>query len=192
MAYRNLFLALLTLVPFSARAASKEALFESLKDSGEKYSIIGTVCEQAAKLDFQREYPAPSFQIETGISYGNGDRTIGELDVIVFDADQRAVLVAEVKCWKSFSGALKKAADQRKRFRSNLSSGTELQFSDKARHAHRTADFRDLTKFVTVAQSGGAASGFDRELAYSLEDLMDVRARLVACQAQGSCRKSEE
>lgn len=163
-------------------------LVERLRDTGEKYEIVGTICEQAAKLDMEREYPAPRYRVETGISYGNWDRTVGELDVVVFDSDDAAVFIGEVKCWKSYSGALRKARDQRKRFQSALTGGAPLSFWHGKDNGHQQTSFQGVPVFQAISQKGGMASGFERELSFSLEELMDARAQLVACQRTGKCR----
>lgn len=172
-----------------AFADSARDIFESLKNSGEKYEIIGTICEQVARLDLQREYPAPRYVVETGISYGNASRTVGELDVIVFDSNDKAVLVGEVKCWKSLSGGLKKAGAQRARFRDALRGGSQFRLWDKTHPDHPLESFKDLKSFVTIAQNGAKVAGYDRELAYSLEDLMAARSLLITCQNSGKCAK---
>lgn len=175
-----------------ARADSAGDIFEQLKNSGEKYEIVGTICEQVARLDLQREYPAPRYVVETGISYGNASRTIGELDVIVFDSSEKAVLVGEVKCWKSLSGGLKKAGAQRARFRDALRGGGQFRLWDKTHPNHPLESFKDLKTFVTIAQNGAKAAGYDRELAYSLDDLMAARALLLTCQNSGKCTKRND
>jgi hypothetical protein len=154
-------------------------LVEQLKNTDEKYEIIGTVCEQAARLDLQREYPSPRFSIETGISYGTNGRTVGELDVIVFDSTKSAVAVAEVKCWKSFSGGLKKARDQRSRFLNNIKGGQALKMWDKNHPSHSSSEFANLKTFYTYSQKGGADAGFDRELPLTLDELMEARRMLL-------------
>lgn len=165
-------------------------LVEQLRDSGEKYEVIGTICEQAAKLDMAREYPAPRYHVETGISYGSKERTVGELDVVVFDSDNSAVFIGEVKCWKSFSGALRKAREQRKRFQSAIASGSKLSFWHSEDSGHQQSAFEGRSTFQAISQKGGQGSGFERELSFSLEELMDAREQLMACQKSGKCRSA--
>lgn len=168
-----------------AHADSVSELVQRLKNTEEAYNITGTICEQAARLELERDFQPPRFKIETGISYSMGGQTMGELDVVVFDADKVA-MVAEVKCWKNFGDALQKARSQRKRFQKALGSGRELLFwHDKAKYD--SAQFNELRVFESISQKGGKSNGFTRELGYSLEELMDARQRLLNCQAGGRC-----
>jgi len=192
MKFMGLFILLSMILGNAARADSASEIFDQLKDSGEKYEIVGTICEQVARIDLEREYPAPRYVVETGISYGEGARTIGELDVIVFESGGKAVLVAEVKCWKSLSGGLKKAKVQRARFRDTLKGGSQFRLWDKSHPSHAPAAFKELKTFVTIAQSGAKAAGYDRELAYSLDDLLAARTLLLSCQNSGECAKRKD
>lgn len=162
-------------------------LVERLKGTDEKYEIIGTICEQAARIELEREFQPPRYLIETGISYGNGNRTIGELDVVVFDSDKKVAMVAEVKCWKDLGGALLKAKSQRKRFRDTISSGSKVKFWDNSRDQHSYGQFTAIQYFDSISQKGGKAAGFDRELSLSLDQLMEARRRLLNCNSGGSC-----
>lgn len=165
-------------------------LVNALKDSGEKFEIVGTICEQAARLDLEREYLAPRFTVETGISYGNQNRTIGELDVIVFDSSRNALVVAEVKCWKDLGGAIRKARDQRQRFQNTIAqSDPRVRLQDRQHLYHRLSDFMNVSSFLSISQSGGRTFGFDREISLSLDELMEARQRLMQCQRSGACRR---
>lgn len=176
---------LFLILPTLTYADSVSELVQKLKNTDEAYNITGTICEQAAKLELERDFQPPRFKIETGISYGMGGSTMGELDVVVFDAD-KVTMVAEVKCWKDFGDALQKAKRQRKRFQQALGSGRELIFwHDKEQYD--PAQFSQLRVFESISQKGGKASGFNRELSYSLDELMDARQRLLTCQAGGRC-----
>ena len=177
---------LLLLVPTLGFADSVSELVQKLKDTEEAYNITGTICEQAAKIELERDFQPPRFKIETGISYGMGSGgTMGELDVVVFEAD-KVTMVAEVKCWKDFGDALQKAKSQRKRFQQALGSGRELHFwHDKMKYD--PAQFNGLRVFESISQKGGKANGFNRELSFSLDELMDARQRLLNCQAGGRC-----
>lgn len=178
---KTVFFSMIAALSFSniAFADGVSDLVEQLSGTDEKYEVVGTICEQAAKLDLEREYPAPRYTVETGISYGRARNTVGELDVVVLDSDQTAVLVAEVKCWKSFSGGLKKARDQRARFLTNAKNAAGLRLWDKTHDGHSPGKFSKLTQFITVAQKGGASAGFDRELNLSLAELMEARQLLL-------------
>lgn len=174
-------------------ATSIDDTFEQLRDSGEKYQIVGTVCEQVARLEMQIQYPAPQYDVLTGIAYRAGDKTIGELDVIVFEsATQKAILVGEVKCWNNLDSALNKAHEQRARFMKTIKKGIKLQMDCTDGSCHYTdKNFRDVQTFVTIAQQGALDHGFDKELEYPLNQLMELRARLMTCQEQGECKRPE-
>jgi len=174
-----------------AFASSIDDRFEELRDSGEKYQIVGTVCEQVAKLEMAAEYPAPQYEVVTGIAYRSGDKTIGELDVVVFEAaTQNAIIVSEVKCWNNLNGALHKAHEQRARFQKTLKKGIKLKMECTDHSCRYTEkNFRNIQNFSTIAQQGATDYGFDRELEFPLDQLMELRARLMTCQEQGECKR---
>jgi len=181
------FLGLLSLIPCLALADPVSELVEKLKGTAERYEIVGTICEQAARIELERDFQPPRYKIETGISYGNDNRTIGELDVVVFDSDSKVAMVAEVKCWKNLSRALQKARSQRKRFQETISSGAKVRFWDKDNDRHTYSQFTAIQYFDSISQKGGKAAGFDRELSMPLDDLMEARRRLISCNAGGRC-----
>lgn len=163
--------------------------FEELRDSGENYEIIGTVCEQVARLEMQRRYAQREYQVTTGIRYFDQTRTIGELDLVVIDRfTNRAVLIGEVKCWHNLNGALRKAKEQRARFLGVLKSGKPVEFEGPEGKSFAWNQFVDSKEFISVSQNGGQSVGFDYELEGSLEELMDLRLRLIECQNQGLCK----
>lgn len=167
-------------------AQNTDRLFDQLKSSSAKFEIVGAVCEQAARIDFEREFPPPRFSVETGISYGDSGRTIGELDVIVFDEAKRAVQVAEVKCWKNSAGGLRKAKEQGSRFvRAVGMKG--ITFRHEGDREHLASEFAAVSKVLTVGPLGVSQVGYDKELQYSLDELMQVRQRLLECRASGEC-----
>ena len=192
MISRLLVLALF-LVPVSA-FASLDDEFAAVKDSGRDFAIVGTVCEEVARHQLQADYPAKDFTVETGIAYGDNSRTIGELDVIVFkNSTHEAVEITEVKCWSNQGGAIKKARDQRQRFLTAIRDRKDLEFHSTSTHAQYSAQlFRGVTVFKTLAQKGSKAYGFDRELEYTLEEMMSLRARVMQCQASGACAAKTE
>lgn len=163
--------------------------FRDLKNSGVNYEVVGAVCEEVARLRFQEEFPAPKFGVVTGVEYGDGSRTIGELDVVVFEAQTNQVVrVAEVKCWKDTGGAIVKAHNQRDRFIRTLRSGRNVQFrSLHSQVQFRKDNFLHNREFMAVAQKGSKASGFDRELGYELKELMELRQMMIQCQAKRVC-----
>lgn len=180
------YLFLIGSIPLTAHADGVSDLVERLKGTDDKYEIVGTICEQAARIELEREFQPPRYAIETGISYGNESRTIGELDVVVFDSDRRVAMVAEVKCWKDLGRALQKARSQRRRFRDTLASGAKVKFWHE-KDQHRYSEFTGIQYFDSISQKGGKGAGFDRELSLSLAELMEARRRLLNCSDSKSC-----
>jgi hypothetical protein len=177
-------------------AAPLGEVFEQLKDSGENYEITGTVCEQVARLELQRDYPAPRYEVLTGVAYAEARRVIGELDVVVFDksaaADGKAVLIAEVKCWKNLPGGSRKARQQRKRFLDTMEQNQKVDFYlvSKREVQFERDQFQQAKRFISISQNGGHQAGFEDCLPYTLEELMALRERLMKCQNQGECRRA--
>jgi hypothetical protein len=166
--------------------------FAYLQNSAVDYAVVGAVCEQVTKVLMQRQYPQPVFSVYTGVAYSrpNGS-TIGELDVVVVrNADQKALLVGEVKCWKNLPAARRKAMDQRQRIMSTLKQGAnvELKCLDNT-CKFNTRNFDQVQRFISISQDGGRQHGFDIDLPYSLDQLMGLRTALMKCQASGQCMK---
>ncbi len=192
-AFMNFVTALISLfVSFQAFAGIGED-FRDLKDSGINYEIVGSVCEEVLRLRYQEEFPANKYSVVTGIEYGDGSRTVGELDVIVFESNtQKVVRVGEIKCWKDNRSALNKAQSQRKRFLTHLASGKQVFF--KSLHSNykwNKSHFANFKEMVTVAPRGSKADGFDAELSYELSELMKLRQMLMECQNNGQCKSSQ-
>ncbi len=166
--------------------------FAYLQDSGVDYVVVGAVCEQVTKVLMQKQYPYPTFSVYTGVEYSRpGGSTIGELDVVVVrNADQKALLVGEVKCWKDLSAAHKKAMDQRQRIMANLKKGGNIRLRclDNTCN-YNTSNFDQVQRFISISQDGGRQHGFDIDLPHSLEQLMGLRDALMKCQAHGPCKK---
>lgn len=175
-----------------APAADLRPMFEALRYSDENFVIEGTVCEEVARLRMFEKYPAQAHEIITGIAYtdARSHRTIGELDVVVIrKADAMVLLVAEVKCWASLSGALNKAKNQRARFLQTLASGIPILLHTTGTPYvtfPRTA-FSQSPPFISISQSGGEAVGFEATLGYSLDEMKNLRKQLLSCQAAGQC-----
>lgn len=163
--------------------------FAQLKNTGTDYEVVGAVCEEVARLRFQEEFPAPRYGVVTGVEYGDGNRTIGELDVVVYEAHTQKVLrVAEVKCWKDPQGAIRKALDQRQRFVKTVKSGRPIRFrSLNSNIQFRREHFLSNPQQVAVAQNGTKHAGFDFELGYELRELMQLRKMMIDCQASRQC-----
>ncbi len=165
--------------------------FAALKNIPRSYEDSGAICEEIARLDIQKQFPAPQYVVEVGIAYGDGSRTVGELDIIIFDLNlQRVVRIGEVKCWKSLSGGLEKARDQRSRFLSAIRSNRTVYFkSTSTGQMYDQAWFKGINDFITIGQAGAVHSGYDMELGYTLNELQQHRSDMLNCQHQGQCAK---
>ena len=174
--------------PSSARET--ESLLNELRSTQEDYSPIGTVCEQAAKIKLREQFPAPNYAIETGVVYGTRSHSIGELDVVVFNRHTHQVtLIGEVKCWQNTHKALHKANLQRRRFFYTLSTLPKILFylSKDRQITYGQEQFSTQIPFVLISQQDHESSGFDIILDYTLDELMEVRDKLLSCQKMGAC-----
>lgn len=186
-------LVVLTLLfPFMSFAGFYEDL-NTLNHVPAKYSVIGTICEEVAKLRMEEVYKQPAYTVVTGIAYGDSNRTIGELDVVVFENhSHNAVKIAEVKCWNDMRGGLDKALNQRHRFLKTVSAHNGklfFQSTDDATQYSR-AQFSGAKEFISIAQKGAKSVGYDEELEYTLEELMKMRTLVMQCHDQGQCTQS--
>ncbi|MEK2690192.1 hypothetical protein [Bdellovibrio sp. GT3] len=165
--------------------------FEALKSVPRSYEDSGAICEEIARLDVRKQFPAPQYVVEVGIAYGDSSRTIGELDIVVFDLQlQKVVRVGEVKCWKSFSGGLQKALDQRNRFIKVIRSAATVYFkSTSTGQLYDQAWFEGINDFITIGQLGSVREGYDQELGYTLRELHEYSSDMRDCQKQGECAK---
>lgn len=175
-------------VSFSATAGWSED-FAILKKVPRDYNDAGSLCEEVARLDMQRLYPAPQFEVEVGIAYEDEERVLGELDVIIFDKNMNNVYkVAEVKCWKDVRGGLEKAHEQRLRFIKAIHSKSVLQFrSTSSDRVYDANQFENITDFISISQKGSQEIGFDVELQYTLAELKQYRKDMIRCQSRGEC-----
>jgi hypothetical protein len=163
-------------------------LFEKLKTVPVSYSTYGTVCEQAARLEFEVLYPKKEFKIETGISFSHhpfhqGD-VAGEMDLVVFknkenDREPDAYLIAEVKCTSSFELAHKKAVDQLNHMRDFLKSKNESKYFFSSRKHFSPSQFNRVERFITVAPIGGQEAGFDVLLGYTQPEFKALREMIL-------------
>ncbi|MCM2321832.1 MAG: hypothetical protein NDJ90_01060 [Oligoflexia bacterium] len=192
---RNLSILALLFASLPVFAGDLEEAFSALRDSAIDYENTGAVCEQIARLDLAKHYPAPTYESVTGIVYQNLERSIGELDVVIFDKrTDQAVLVAEVKCWRNLQSARQKARKQRDRFLSAIENvPEELTFysMSQRKQEFRAEQFSSRLRFISISQQGGSQVGFDDELDFTLEELMRLRTRLMECQASGECRSPD-
>jgi len=188
---RFLFTGVLLGCLFSYAGLSED--FEMIKNHGRDLEPTGAICEEVAQLRFAEKYPAPKYNVVTGIEYSDKDGTVGELDIIVFNNETHvADVIAEVKCWKSPKSGLEKAKEQRKRFLENVRSSKNLKFKwlDDPNLPLAKNQFDKVTEFYSIAQLGSQADGFDFELPYSLKELMQLRKDILVCRDSGRCKKS--
>ena len=95
--------------------------FEVLSYEKTDFEPVGAVCERVALREVESQYPSVNYNIINSIQYDEHDITVGELDLVIFNRSTgKAEAVAEVKCWRSFKSALKKAKEQRMRFQLHL------------------------------------------------------------------------
>lgn len=181
---------ILLAISFQAFAGLTED-FEKIKDLGRNLEPTGAICEEIAQLRFAEIYPAPKYKVVTGIEYADKVKTLGELDVVVFNNETtNAEIVGEVKCYTTAKSGLKKAKEQRKRFLSSVQSPAALTFTwlnDKSVKLAKT-QFKKVQKFVTIGQNGTLSKGYDFELPYSLNELMQLRDDILKCQADQICK----
>lgn len=185
--FKSIFFLSLISVPVFA-SGDIQVVFEALKNSAVDYGPSGQVCEQVARLQFAEKYTPDRYEITGGLEYKVQNRTIGELDLVIFEKQtHNVVLVGEVKCWKRLGQALEKAHDQRSRFLKTLNrQGSEIVFASKEGQTFEAAQF-DSPEYVSIAQEGSESYGFDVDLNYSLHDLMKLREMLISCQTHHQC-----
>jgi hypothetical protein len=179
------------LLPLPALATFQEE-YDALKDSGKNFEVTGTICEEVARRKIEKIHAKPQFEVITGIAYGDNKRTIGELDVVVFDArSKEAVKIMEVKCWRKLDGGLSKAREQRSRFLKTISKTKALYFESTTDHSRFDYDqFDTVRDFTTIGQKGAKRAGYEDELDLELNELMDLRERIMDCQRAGACRSA--
>lgn len=175
--------------------ANLETDFQAIKNNGRSLVDIGSICEEVAQLDMKRKYNEDDYTVLTSIAYSDLDGTVGELDIIVFEkATNTAILVGEVKCWKDMGAGLRKALSQRARFQRNVNSSKALTFSwlpNPSAYRLTKQQFNKVRTFTTIAQKGSRSAGYDMELEHSLEDLMELRSRIMQCQSKGECKRPD-
>ncbi len=164
--------------------------FELLSFEDTDFEPTGTVCERVAVLEILPTYPENIYHTVNGIQYDDKKATIGELDLVIFDrASNKVEAVAEVKCWRSFEGARKKAKEQRIRFQLYLN--RNIVITDKDGKRYSKDQFSNVNKYFSISQNGGINQGFDFELSLDFKELMELRKRLLDCRAQGICPRKK-
>jgi len=160
--------------------------FDILKNESTDFEPTGAVCERVAVRELVNDYPADKFFIKNGIQYDERNMTIGELDVVIFDKATGLVeAVAEVKCWRSFEGARKKAKEQRMRFQTYLNKNIVI-YDDEGKKYPKN-QFALVRRYFAISQFGGVGQGFDVELSLDFKEMMELRKRLLDCRAFKNC-----
>lgn len=160
--------------------------FEELSYEDTNFEPDGAVCERVAVREVDVLYPKENFTIINSIQYDDKKTTIGELDLVIFDKSTGLVeAVAEVKCWRSFEGGLKKAKEQRMRFQTYLNRGITITDGNDKRYSKDV--FKQIKRYFTISQAGGMNRGYDFELSLDLKELIELRSRLLNCHAEGRC-----
>lgn len=180
---------LLTNLAFAKTTPSSKSVdeyFEILSHDKVDFEPQGMVCERIAVREVESLYPSANYDIINSIRYDDKKTTIGELDVVIIDRSTNKVeAVAEVKCWRSFNGALKKAKEQRMRFLTYLNRSIIIEDKDGKRYSKD--QFKNIQKYFSISQAGGVNQGFDFELSLDFKELMLLRGKLLDCKAQGRC-----
>jgi hypothetical protein len=172
----------------SARGNLSDFFMERLRNIPASYQDTGSICERVAELELAGQYKPPQYRIESGVQYSNGQRTLGELDLIITNGRDEALLVIEVKCWSSPDGGLKKAREQARRFVDNVRSGRRLYFM-RGNQSVPNIDFSQIQNFKVMGQLGVKAHGYDLELPLPLNALMGLRQEMINCQNRGDCAR---
>ena len=167
--------------------------FEELKNRPRSYEDAGAICEELARLKIERNLPNSNYEVVVGIEYGDKQRTIGELDIVIFDRTKNSVVsISEVKCWRDMNGGLKKAKEQRMRFLTNLKSKKQIFFqSTSTEQSFDLYQFQNIARFSTIGPKGAIQSGYDDELDYQLRDLHKFSMEMIRCQDRGHCARPE-
>lgn len=188
MGYGIFRIQLLILVSSLSLFASYKDDFDAVQKRRPNLESKGTICEELAVLQLKKEYPHN--EVYSGIVYGDKHGAVGELDLVVLDRNgSKAIVIGEVKCWKDFREGLSKAREQRKRFFKTMSSAAPVEFFYlKDRSLKFTKDdFNSVSEFISVGPKGAKSLGYDDELNYSLEELMEMRVEIMRCQHRGQC-----
>ncbi len=170
--------------------------FDTLKSIPNDYTVFGTICEQVAQLRMEEVYDHDDYEVVTGIVYENHSWTLGELDVVVFDRfTQKAIVIAEVKCWRNLNKAQRKAQRQLNRFKHAIRDGHKVNHifeGDDRLHEFSREQFMDDPQYLTISQEGGKSCGFDMNLGLSLDEVKSLRNKLISCQRRGECATPEQ
>lgn len=164
--------------------------FDQLVRVDRSFEDSGAVCEEVARIQMQKTYQRPQYEVHTGIYYADSERVIGELDIVVIDnSSEKVVQVSEVKCWKEPLLGLEKAMQQRKRFIKALRSAKELVFHSafSGEPLLSKQAFKGIENFKTIGQKGTRVVGYDEELPYTFLEFQDLRRKVMNCQNRSEC-----
>ncbi len=162
----------------------------TLKKIPANYLTFGTVCEEVAKMRYEKEYSQEQYDVLGGIEYRDRNRVLGELDVVVFErSSNEAILIAEVKCWDDPEKALDKAKEQLNRFEQAVSGRKirDMYLTDGEQKHFEVGQFDQQLRTDTVTYDGAESAGFDRSIGLSMDDVKELRQELLKCQASGKC-----
>ncbi len=139
----------------------------------------GPLCEKIAIYQIEQEFDPNEYTTLNGLVYEEGDRIVGELDVVVIrNDDSESVLVAEVKCWNRPTKALQKANQQLSRFFSYLDDDIDIYSAVDFSESYSTSCFDEAPEIRTISQKGTAQFGFDQELELSLNSVKILLKKL--------------
>ncbi|MEZ4743174.1 MAG: hypothetical protein R3B45_12140 [Bdellovibrionota bacterium] len=170
--------------------ADIESDFNKLKSHPQDYTTFGTICEEVARVRLQERYGTDNYEFKVGIAYTGHGRTLGELDVTVFrKGDHKAIVVAEVKCWRKLHQGLMKAKKQLQRFQKNiaLESIESMVSTGPEAQTFKPSQFDESPTFLTISQKGGIKAGFDLDIGLDIDEVKNLRAMLIRCQEHGNC-----
>jgi len=189
-------LLLATFLSSNAGAVSFDEAYRALQGVDEDFVNSGTICEYVARLELQKEFPPSRHEVLIGVSYLVDDQVVGELDVVIQERVSRTIeVIGEVKCWKNLESGLEKANEQEQRFRTTLADvASSLRFVkfDGSRGTlmpFERATFVSNLEHLSIGQKGARAVGYDRELEMSLEELMDLRKKLMSGSRKSGAKK---
>jgi Holliday junction resolvase-like predicted endonuclease len=173
----------------SAFSSSVYEDFEKLKTLSQDYTVFGTICEEVARLRLEEKYGKEDYTFKIGIVYHGRGKTLGELDVIIFNKDDNeAIAIVEVKCWKNLHKAAQKANSQLRRFKTNVASGSiDSMESTSDNTAYDPNQFDESPAYMKMSQIGGIKAGFDMNIGLDLEEVKHLRTKLMLCQDRGYC-----
>jgi len=187
-------LLLISMLHASHATADVESDYERLSRIPARYQTFGTICEYLTMLRLEEAYPADEYDIEVGIQYEVGGRVIGEIDVVVFrEQDHEAVLVGQVKCSRNMGSANRHAREQNDRFFKTMARAEnqheEVLFTSTSKPELEITDDQmdEVKSYITASQDGGKKHGFTMTIGHSLATVVDMRNKLLACQADGDC-----